>query len=129
MNTDVVGKPQTRYYGNFPKKPLTRAQTFSNEQEVPLDVIEGKDAVSITVEIPGVEKEDIESTVTDKILKINVNSPMHKYHKSINLPCHVKEKSIKMRRGLEKISMLAHARAKAGTEFAKCGKIADESMV
>ena len=95
MNTDVVGKPQTRYYGNFPKKPLTRAQTFSNEQEVPLDVIEGKDAVSITVEIPGVEKEDIESTVTDKILKINVNSPMHKYHKSINLPCHVKEKSIK----------------------------------
>lgn len=95
MKTDVAGKPETRDIGNFPKKSLTRAQAYSGEQELPVDVIEGDDAVSITVEIPGVEKEDIETTVAEKILKINVNSPKHKYHKLINLPCHVKEKSIK----------------------------------
>ena len=95
METDVIGKPKARYYGNFPKNPLTRDQTFSNEQELPVDVIEGEDTVSITVEIPGAEKDDIETTVAEKILKINVNSPKYKYHKLINLPCHVKEKSIK----------------------------------
>lgn len=95
MKTDVSGKPNTRDIGNFSKKPLTRAQANSDEQEVPVDVIEGDDTVSITVEIPGAEKEDIETMVAGEILKINVNSPKYKYCKLINLPCHVKEKSIK----------------------------------
>ena len=51
--------------------------------------------MAITVEIPGVEKEDIDLVATEDTLEIKVDSPKRKYHKRIDLPCNVKTKSTK----------------------------------
>jgi len=95
MKTDVPSKPKSRDFENFPKKSLKRDQAYPSKQELPVDIIEGENTVSITVEIPGAEKEDIETKIVEKILKINVNSPKYNYHKLIDLPCFVNERSIK----------------------------------
>ena len=59
MKKDVSGKPMNQEFINFPKKPINKKQKYSDEREPPIDVIEGDDTVSITVEIPSVKKEDI----------------------------------------------------------------------
>ena len=95
MKKDVSGKPINQEFINFPKKPITKNQLYSDKREPPIDIIEGNDTVSITIEIPSVKKEDIKIIVTEKTLEINVNTPNNNYHKLINLPCNVKEKSTK----------------------------------
>jgi len=60
-----------------------------------VDIIEGGKTISVTVEIPGAKKEDIELKVTENALEINVNSPRHNYHRRIPLPYSVKEQSAK----------------------------------
>ncbi len=69
--------------------------TISDEMEPLTDIIEGENDVAITVEIPGVEKEDIDLIATEDTLEIKVDSPKRKYHKRIDLPCNVKTKSTK----------------------------------
>ena len=51
--------------------------------------------MAVTIEIPGVEKEDIDLEVTEDTLEINVDNPNRKYHKIIDLPCKVKPKTTK----------------------------------
>jgi HSP20 family protein len=95
MNKDFPVNPINQELINFPKKPVTKKHLHSDEIEPPIDIIEGKDTVSITIEIPCVKKEDIKIIVTENTLEINVNDPNNNYHKLINLPCNVKEKSTK----------------------------------
>ena len=68
---------------------------ISEEREPLSDIIEGDEEVSVTVEIPGVEKEDIDLNVTEDSLDIRVNSAKRKYHKLLDLPCDVKPKTTK----------------------------------
>ena len=83
------GKPSIEEFGNRPRK-IDEGKTILPEEREPLtDVMEGDEDVFITVEIPGVEKEDIDLNITESTLDINVNSPNRKYHKSINLPCSI----------------------------------------
>ncbi len=83
------GKPSIEEFGNRPKK-IDEGKTIVPDEREPLtDVIEGDEDVFITVEIPGVEKEDIDLKITDSNIKINVDSPNRKYHKSIDLPCNI----------------------------------------
>jgi len=81
------GKPIVEEFGNRPKK-LDEGKTIVYDERKPLtDVIEGDDDIFITIEIPGVEKEDINLNINDSSLDINVDSPNRKYQKSIDLPC------------------------------------------
>lgn len=89
------GKPQIADFGNKSMKSPEGQPTISDEIEPLTDIIEGKNDVAITVEIPGVEKEDIDLTATEDTLEIKVDSPKRKYHKLIDLPCNVKTKSTK----------------------------------
>lgn len=89
------GKPQIEDFGNRSIKTPDGAPTISEEIEPLTDIIEGQDDVAITVEIPGVEKEDIDLHATEYTLEIKVDSPKRKYHKIIDLPCNVKTKSTK----------------------------------
>ena len=83
------GKPRIEEFGNRPKR-IDEGKTIVSEEREPLtDIIEGDDDVFITVEIPGVHKEDINLNVNDNSIDINVDSPNRKYHKSIDLPCAV----------------------------------------
>jgi HSP20 family protein len=95
IKKDILETPIDREYVNIQKKPNNNNQIYSNERELPIDVIEGDDTVSITIEIPDVEKEDIKIITNEETLEINVKTPNKNYRKLINLPCSVKEKSIK----------------------------------
>jgi HSP20 family protein len=83
------GKPRIEEFGNRPKK-IDKGKTIVPEEREPLtDIIEGDDNVSITFEIPGVNKEDINLNITESSLDISVDSPNRKYHKIVDLPCAV----------------------------------------
>jgi HSP20 family protein len=89
------GKPQIEDFGNRSTKTPDGEPTISEEIEPLTDIIEGQNEVAITVEIPGVEREDIDLHATEDTLEIKVDSPKRKYHKTIDLPCNVKTKSTK----------------------------------
>jgi HSP20 family protein len=89
------GKPQIEDFGNRSIRSPEGVPTISDEMKPLTDIIEGEDDVAITVEIPGVEKEDINLVATEDTLEIKVDSPKRKYHKRIDLPCNVKTKSTK----------------------------------
>lgn len=62
-----------------------------NKKEQLIDVIEGEKTISITAEIPNVEKKDIDIEATENSLTISINTPSVKYHKEIPLPCKIKQ--------------------------------------
>ncbi len=59
------------------------------------DIIEDKDTVRIIVEMPGVEKEDIDLNVEDRSLEIQVDKEGRKFSKKLELPCAVDADSTK----------------------------------
>jgi HSP20 family protein len=89
------GKPRIEDFGNRPIKSPAGESEISEEREPLTDIIEGDEDVAITVELPGVEKDDIDLDVTGESLEIKVDTPTRKYHKSIDLPCDVKPKTTK----------------------------------
>ena len=95
VNLGPDGKPRIQEFGNRPKRTPTGDSMISEEREPLTDIIEGDTDVAITVEIPGVEKENIDLNVTEETLEIKVDAPQRKYHKVVDLPCGVKTKSTK----------------------------------
>ncbi len=89
------GRLRIEDFGNKPIRTQGGEPMISEEREPLTDVIEGENEVSVTVEIPGVEKEDIDLRVTEKNLEIKVDTPQRKYHKNVELPCEVKPKTTK----------------------------------
>ena len=84
------GKPHFNEFGNrFDEEEIYE------EREPITDIIENEKAVSVTIEIPGVEKEDIDISVTEETLEINVDAPQRKYHKKLYLPAKVKPETTK----------------------------------
>lgn len=53
------------------------------------DVIEKFDSVSVIVELPGVEKEDIDLRSSVESVFISVDTPFRKYSKDVKLSCRV----------------------------------------
>jgi HSP20 family protein len=95
INIGPDGKPKIEDFGNKRTQTPTGDQIISDEREPLTDIIEGDDDVAITVEIPGVEKEDIKLNVTPDNLEIRVDTEKRKYHKILDLPCDVKPKTTK----------------------------------
>jgi len=95
LNIGPDGKPKIQEFGNRPLKTLKGEPTISEEREPITDIIEGDDDVAVTVEIPGVEKKDIDLNVTGDILEIKVDTSNRKYHKTVELPCDVVPKTTK----------------------------------
>lgn len=89
------GKPHFSEFGNRSLKNSDGKKSFTEEREPLTDVIESKDEVAVTVEIPGVEKQDIDLKATTDNLEIHVNTAQRKYHKNVDLPCSVKPKTTK----------------------------------
>jgi HSP20 family protein len=54
-----------------------------------IDIMEGTQDVAVTVDIPGVEKEDIDLYVTADTLEITIDSDVLKFHKLLSFPCEV----------------------------------------
>ncbi|HEX08357.1 MAG TPA: Hsp20/alpha crystallin family protein [Thermoplasmatales archaeon] len=89
------GKPRIEDFGNRPIRTPDGEPQISEEREPLTDIIEGDDDVAVTVELPGVEKEDIDLNVTKDTLEIKVDTPRRKYHKIVDLPCDVVPKTTK----------------------------------
>ncbi len=88
MKVGPDGKPQIQQFGN------TKPWTVGREEEIggrePLtDIIEGGKTISVTIEIPGVEKDDIELDTTENMLTISVDAPQRRYYKEVELPSKV----------------------------------------
>ena len=70
--------------------------TVSEEVREPLsDVIEGEREVSVTVELPGVEKGDVSLHVAEEAITVRVDKGARRYHKQIRLPCKVQPNTAK----------------------------------
>ena len=95
LNVGPDGKPRFQEFGNRPVKNPDGAPILSDEREPLTDIIEGDEDVAITVEIPGVEKEDIDLNVTKENIEIRVDTLQRKYHKNLDLPCDVLPKTTK----------------------------------
>ncbi|MEM4293363.1 MAG: archaeal heat shock protein Hsp20, partial [Thermoplasmata archaeon] len=89
------GKPVFQKFGNLPERYGGLKALESAPREPLTDIVETKDSFSVTLEIPGVEKEDIDLTVSGRVLTVKVDAPNRKYLKEIELPKEVDEKSAK----------------------------------
>jgi HSP20 family protein len=89
------GKPRIQEFGNRHTKSSKGTEIISDEREPITDIIENEKEIAITVEIPGVEKEDIDLNVKENSLEINVDTPQRKYHKLVTLPCKSNPKTTK----------------------------------
>ncbi len=89
------GKPRIQEFGNHRIKSKEGNAGISDEREPLTDVIEGEKEVTVTVELPGVEKHDIDLKATEDELEITVDTLHHKYHKVVDLPDEVKPKTTK----------------------------------
>ena len=95
VNIGPDGKPKIQEFGNRPIRSPKGTSTISDEREPLTDIIEGDSNIAITIELPGVEKDNIDLNVTEEALEIKVDAPERKYHKVVNLPNKVKTKSTK----------------------------------
>jgi len=82
------GRPQFQEFGDTKLTKFHTAPDVGDAREPLADVIEHDKSVSITVEIPGVPKEDIRLQVTPDRAIVRVDAG-RKYFKEIHLPCRV----------------------------------------
>jgi len=97
MRVGPDGKPQISEFGNTrPSRRLEPAEEedkgeelFIAEREPLTDVIDCDDYISITLEIPGVEKDEIDLTVKEDKVSISVDTNNRRYFKEIPLSAKV----------------------------------------
>ena len=98
VKTGPDGFPIFEEFGN------TKIRPFRNQGEEPVvdtsrepltDINESEDQIAITVELPGVNKEDIDINVMEDRVEVNVKTESRKYFKSIDLKSLVETESSK----------------------------------
>lgn len=95
MRMGPDGKPHFEQFGNTPRIVAPgRSPEIAVEGREPItDVLEHEDKVTVTCELPGVEKEDIQVFATETRLTIRVDTPARKYRKEVELPARCKPDS------------------------------------
>ncbi len=94
------GRPVIQQFGDKPvpvpqitakkgKGGAVEAPKIEAEREPLVDVIECDEEVTVTVEMPGVEKDDIDLSVNDDTLAIKAHRGNRNYSKTVKLPCPV----------------------------------------
>ncbi len=98
VKTDSDGFPVFEEFGNTRMNPFGKKgekPTVDTRREPLTDINETEKQVAITVELPGVNKEDIDINVTEEKVEVNVKTESRKYFKSIDLTSQVVTKSSK----------------------------------
>lgn len=93
IKMDQEGKPIIEQFGNVRAKG--GKPTVSDAREPLVDVIESDKEVTITAELPGVEKKDIQFRLPAKSTAIIDVRGERSFYKEIKLPAAVKQKSAK----------------------------------
>ena len=101
VSTGPDGVPKFEDFGNTRIRPFSSSKTGSKEATVdtsrePLtDVNETDTEIAITVELPGVAKEDIDINVAETKVEVKVETESRNYFKKIELSNEVQSKSSK----------------------------------
>jgi len=98
VKTGPDGFPVFEDFGNTRMKPFGKKgekPTVDTRREPLTDINETDDQIAITVELPGVNKEDIDINVMEDKVEVNVKTESRKYFKSIELTCVVETESSK----------------------------------
>lgn len=97
MRVGPDGKPIIQKFGNLPERLEGEGvKALAEAPREPLtDIVDTKDSFSVTLEVPGVEKDQIDLTVSGGVLSVKVDGPGRKYVKEIELPKDVDERSAK----------------------------------
>jgi HSP20 family protein len=90
MRTGPDGRPVVQEFGNVPRGG---APPDANCREPLTDVMEEDDKVRVIVELPGVDKQDIDLRSQDRELTISVDTESKKFCKQLDLPCDVQPDS------------------------------------
>ena len=102
MSMGPDGKPIIQEFGNV--KPSKKPGAFGFEQpalepqdarEPLVDVMNESDQVRVVAELPGVEKSEIKTTISEDTLTIKVDSAGRRYYKDVQLPSNVDPDSSK----------------------------------
>jgi HSP20 family protein len=119
INIGPDGRPRIEDFGNRRITSSKGKPTISEEREPLTDIIEGDEDVAVTVELPGVEKNEIDLNITNDSLEIKVDSPQRKYHKKLNLPCDVIPKTTKAtyKNGILDVSIKRKEKKKPGEGY------------
>ncbi len=86
MRTGSDGKPVVQEFGNVPRGG---APPDASCREPLTDVTEEDDRVRVIVELPGVDKQDIDLRSVDRELTISVDTDRKRFCKKLELPCDV----------------------------------------
>jgi HSP20 family protein len=88
------GKIRLNPFGNLnPEGPPPVAR---ETREPLIDIMEQDKVVIIIAELPGVKRKELDITVSDYAVTIEVNNPERKYAKTIDLPAPVETESAKI---------------------------------
>ncbi len=101
VSTGPDGVPKFEDFGNTRMRPFSSSKTGTKEATIdtsrePLtDVNETDTEIAITVELPGVAKEDIDINVAETKVEVKVETESRNYFKKIELSNEVQSKSSK----------------------------------
>ncbi|MEE9224057.1 MAG: archaeal heat shock protein Hsp20 [Thermoplasmata archaeon] len=93
VRTGLDGKPVFQRFGDA----VGSGESVRNEvsREPLSDIIERGDTISVTAELPGIEKDDIDVHIDGRRMTITVDDQDRRISKEIELPCGVDEESVK----------------------------------
>jgi len=89
MRAGPAGRPVVQEFGNVPRS----GPPDSSCREPLTDVTEEGDRVKVIVELPGVDRQDIDLRSEGRELTISVDTERKRFCKSMELPCDVRPDS------------------------------------
>jgi HSP20 family protein len=93
MRVGPDGKPVIQKFGNV--RPTMKGPMVSDKREPLVDVIEREGDITVFVELPGVNKSQINLKTTDRTLTISAPGEESDFYKEVKLPSAVDSKSAK----------------------------------
>ena len=89
MRVGPDGQPHIQEFGNV-NRPVPAQEKRAPSREPLTDVIEENDSVRVIIELPGVQKDDVNVSAADVWLDVSVDTENRKFSKRIELPCAVR---------------------------------------
>ena len=93
MRVGPDGKPVIQQFGNV--KTTIKGPMVTDKREPLVDVIEREGDITVIIELPGVNKNQIKLNTTDRMLTISAPGEESDFYKEIKLPAAVNSKSAK----------------------------------
>jgi HSP20 family protein len=120
------GKPHYQEFSNtedmptMPQRSNQKTPELTTEKAEPfIDVIDGKKEIYITVELPGVDKENINVELNKDTLTLDVKHPERGFKKEVDLPADVTKKPVeaKYNNGVLSITLKKRKQKKKGNKI------------